>query len=476
MEHDGKYLDGQGTEQFWAKVKSLTQSATEALSALVDGVRAWTSENFYTKAQEDSAHAAKLNKDGSNATRSGTSVIINTLEEGTATPQDSDRYVCNYVGNQNVWIRRTHLALWEYIKAKIASALGLTATAYNGTADKAKADQDGTNIKTSYVRRGDMHTPPTASLDFTSTPDADAFGRLFTVRLNTSENFQTRMRITTGIAYVNKFSATYDLRIRHNSATDNLVDLKMLTLSEDVAGGTPCYAYAVSWLEGGYMYAALCVKAGRYNSIYCKLLDNNGYFSYNDYHDRITINQDVGWTDPPGSVRTYASVSLKAKGSATLDAFVTRGGNASQFVMGDGSLSYGQGKTFLTITDDNASTYIMWNTEVLGRDGTPLTGSFIVLDRRYDIVVVQTTVKQLIVGIKPSSSSAGLTDGYRVTLIGNRIGNRRDMLILAEGTDYDGMDYTFSYYIKQHFNYHTESEQGMYDFLLWNKRWYSKAY
>lgn len=464
MEHDGKYLDGQGTEQFWAKVKSLTQSATAALSALVDGVRAWTSENFYTKAQEDSAHAAKLNKDGSNATRSGTSVIINTLEDGTATPQDSDRYVCNYVGNQNVWIRRTHLALWEYIKAKIASALGLTATAYNGTAAKAKADQDGTNIKTFYVRRGDMHTPPTASLEFTSTPDADAFGRLFTVRINTSENFQTRMRITTGIAYVNKFSATYDLRIRHNSATDNLVDLKMLTLSEDVAEETSCYVYAVSWLEGGYMYAALCVKAGRYNSIYCKLLDNNGYFSYNDYHGRITINQEVGWTDPPGSVRTYASVSLKAKGSATLDAFVTRGGNASQFVMGDGSLKLpNQTKSFLKITDANKSTYID-------------NSDFIVLDKEYDYIIRDTTSQPNIRGIKPNGTSlAEFTNGYRVTLLG--IGADVKNFYISE-TMRPRLDYLFYTYIYGYFNSRTISGYSdnkwlFIDFIQWNKKWYT---
>ncbi len=95
--------------------------------------------------------------------------LINGLSLGGDNPQDTDYFISQYVGGgQTTYHRRPISALWGYIKSKIASVLGLTATSYGGkastagTADTAKAcsgnsatatkatqDENGNNIATS---------------------------------------------------------------------------------------------------------------------------------------------------------------------------------------------------------------------------------------------------------------------------------------------------------------------------------------
>lgn len=73
--------------------------------------------------------------DGSNATSAGVSAMINKLTTGAAAPTDNDYYVAQYSGGGSTttsYHRRPVSALWEYIKGKISSVLGLTASKYNG--------------------------------------------------------------------------------------------------------------------------------------------------------------------------------------------------------------------------------------------------------------------------------------------------------------------------------------------------------
>lgn len=61
--------------------------------------------------------------------------FINALTTGTATPTDADYYVCQYVGGgttQTTYHRRPMSSLWEYIKSKNSSVLGLTSSSYTG--------------------------------------------------------------------------------------------------------------------------------------------------------------------------------------------------------------------------------------------------------------------------------------------------------------------------------------------------------
>lgn len=96
-----------------------------------------------------------------------TSALINSLTKETSTPKDGDFYVSQHSGGGNAttsYHRRPVSALWEYIKNKISSVLGLTASAYSGkaatagTADKAIADKSGNAIETTYATKSELST------------------------------------------------------------------------------------------------------------------------------------------------------------------------------------------------------------------------------------------------------------------------------------------------------------------------------
>lgn len=97
-----------------------------------------------------------------------TSSLINSLSIAYANaPVDADYYVSQYQngGTSNTsFVRRPVLALWNYIKDKISSVLGLTASAYSGkaatagTADKAVADKSGNDIATTYATKSELST------------------------------------------------------------------------------------------------------------------------------------------------------------------------------------------------------------------------------------------------------------------------------------------------------------------------------
>ena len=81
-----------------------------------------------------------IKSDGANATTSGVNSMLNKLEEGDTDPQDNDYYISQYAGGGTInssYHRRPVKLLWNYIKGKISSVLGLTATSYGGTSNKA---------------------------------------------------------------------------------------------------------------------------------------------------------------------------------------------------------------------------------------------------------------------------------------------------------------------------------------------------
>ena len=108
-----------------------------------------------------------------------TSTLINSLSSETSTPRDGDYYVSQYQngGTSNTsFVRRPVSALWEYIKDKISSVLGLTASAYSGkaatagTADKAVADKSGNDIETTYAKKSETEEAISNSVDQTYSP------------------------------------------------------------------------------------------------------------------------------------------------------------------------------------------------------------------------------------------------------------------------------------------------------------------
>lgn len=94
-----------------------------------------------------------------------TSTLINSLSTESSTPKDADYYVsqtANGGTTNTIYHRRPVLALWNYIKEKISSVLGLTASSYSGkastagTADKAVADNSGNNIEETYATKTEL--------------------------------------------------------------------------------------------------------------------------------------------------------------------------------------------------------------------------------------------------------------------------------------------------------------------------------
>ena len=95
------------------------------------------------------------------------SSLINSLSSGTSTPKDNDYYVSQHEGggtSNTTYVRRPVSALWNYIKGKISSVLGLTESNYSGkaatagTADKAVADKSGNAIETTYATKSELST------------------------------------------------------------------------------------------------------------------------------------------------------------------------------------------------------------------------------------------------------------------------------------------------------------------------------
>lgn len=85
-------------------------------------------------------------------------VFVNALTTESSTPADADYYVSQYVGGgttTTTYHRRPMSALWEYIKGKISSVLGLTDSLYGGAANKTLsvpiATVDSTSTSTAFT-------------------------------------------------------------------------------------------------------------------------------------------------------------------------------------------------------------------------------------------------------------------------------------------------------------------------------------
>lgn len=82
-------------------------------------------------------------------TEAGVNTSINRLGIGSSDPQDADYYIAQYSGGgttTTTYHRRPHSALWNYIKGKISSVLGLTATNYGGKAATAGTADTANNV------------------------------------------------------------------------------------------------------------------------------------------------------------------------------------------------------------------------------------------------------------------------------------------------------------------------------------------
>lgn len=130
---------------------------------------------YYTESEIDEKLAGKADVDLSNVTgtlpptKGGTgktslkdsaNALLNGLDTGASVPSDEDYYVSQYVNGgttTTTYHRRPVKALWEYIKTKISTSLGLTASQYNGNADSATNDSLGNPISTTYATKTQLN-------------------------------------------------------------------------------------------------------------------------------------------------------------------------------------------------------------------------------------------------------------------------------------------------------------------------------
>ena len=136
--------------------------------SVLDGITSAKVEAWDSKASSFDILPTTKGGTGTNATSQEqlTNTLINTLTVDSGTPTDADYYVGQYAGGgtkNTSYKRRTLLSLWNYIKGKISSVLGLTASNYGGkaatagTADKAVADNSGNNIVNTYATKTELN-------------------------------------------------------------------------------------------------------------------------------------------------------------------------------------------------------------------------------------------------------------------------------------------------------------------------------
>lgn len=139
-----------------------------------------------------------------------TSSLINSLSTESSTPVDADYYVSQYAGggtSNTSFVRRPVSALWTYIKSKISSVLGLTASDYAGkaatagTADKAVADNSGNNIEETYATKTELNAKQnnlTAGDNITIDSDTISSNQVFVATYGTTKYAEVKAAYDAG--------------------------------------------------------------------------------------------------------------------------------------------------------------------------------------------------------------------------------------------------------------------------------------
>lgn len=285
-----------------------------------------------------------------------TSSLINSLSTESSTPVDADYYVSQYQngGTSNTsFVRRPVSALWEYIKNKISSVLGLTDSAYSGkaatagTADKAVADKSGNDIETTYATKTETEEAISNSVDqtYSSTSTKAQSG----VAVN--EAFKTRETSTSDDSYTylgmyKKYNGTEELywklvsfnavsnywtlqfevdvsngRKANSSYDTEIYETKRLTICGNKSGSV---SYAI---ELRYAAQGLDSSRGYGNNIYYEISSSNLVTVYIKAIDRPNKTQicrlkdvinfqgisNITWHEPTSNAGTQPTNPVKFK-------------------------------------------------------------------------------------------------------------------------------------------------------------------
>ena len=166
---DGKQEKIQGlTETNYPGTAARATTADTATKAMQDGDGRVIKDTYEEKIQILPVSKGGTGKDN---LRDAANDIVNAMPTGTTAPADNDYFVAQKTngGTTNTsYYRKPMTALWNYIKGKIETVLGLSATSYGGNATTAtsatsaatatsatKATQDGSgnNIANTYAKK-----------------------------------------------------------------------------------------------------------------------------------------------------------------------------------------------------------------------------------------------------------------------------------------------------------------------------------
>lgn len=135
--------------QFYVLLKKILDDTSNALSTKIESV-----ENSLADVKVDADHfegTLPISKGGTGATTAKTGFI--NLAEGlteASNPEDGETMIYRNSSGTN-WGRHTFLTLWNYIKKKLATEMGFSASLYSGMAAKATTAYSMSN---SYYNSG----------------------------------------------------------------------------------------------------------------------------------------------------------------------------------------------------------------------------------------------------------------------------------------------------------------------------------
>ena len=145
---------------------------------------------------------------GQTTAKNAANAFMNALDTGSSTPVDADYYISQYVNGgttTTTYHRRPVSALWEYIKGKISSVLGLTASQYNGNAATATLATNAENAATANGHMVNIDVPADAKFtDTVSTVAWDSTNKKLTKTINgTTTDVVTAATLRTGLNVAN---------------------------------------------------------------------------------------------------------------------------------------------------------------------------------------------------------------------------------------------------------------------------------
>lgn len=276
------------------------------------------------KIADDSVTNAKI-KDPISVAKGGTgettgikacNSLLKSLETGENTPIDTDTFISQYAGgsasdvtspDKDDYYRRPFSALWEYIKSKISSVLGLTATAYSGKSAQSSflAGYTSTRLTSGNIVPKDSSEYGGMRKDIVSTlmtdgsrPDQD--GHLLTMFWDNEIRGDTQL-------FVSNNDSPLKLKARTRTNNEGYGDWVDIITSDDIGSQTVANAGTANKIVPNYTKSYDFTTVTTETTKYIKLADCDWnqtgtlqvYLAGDAFEDTLVINFGGGHATHP---------------------------------------------------------------------------------------------------------------------------------------------------------------------------------